>query len=345
MNVDDFDYHLPEHLIAQFPSAERSASRLLHVKSDGSLIDGGFADILKYFNSGDLLVLNNTKVVPARLFGTKESGGKFELVLERPLDQRRFLAQIKASRAPKPGQRLNINQDASAYLTVLGRQGSFFELELHCSCELFDWFEQVGELPLPPYIDRSVQVDDQDRYQTVFAEKRGAVAAPTAGLHFDQALLAKCKDKGIDVSYITLHVGAGTYQPVRAQSIEDHQMHSEYIEVSHQTCNAIRECKSRGGRVIAVGTTVMRSLETAARESQDQLIEPFVGDTDIFIYPGFEFKVIDLLQTNFHLPKSTLMMLVSAFAGTGNIKKAYQHAIDQEYRFFSYGDAMLLEKS
>jgi len=345
MKITDFDYQLPAHLIAQYPTSERTASRLLKVESAGGLFDYQFMQIIDEFNAGDLLVLNNTKVVPARVFGSKKSGGKIELLLERPLSSSRFLAQIKASRAPKVGQSLRIDQDESAQLTVVGRQGAFFEVEIADQDNLFAWFERVGELPLPPYIERQVDKHDQSRYQTVFAEQQGAVAAPTAGLHFDKTLLDRIKQKGIQVATITLHVGAGTYQPVRVDNIQDHQMHAEFIEVNSQVCRLIEQTKAQGKRVIAVGTTVMRSLETAAQSADDVLIEPFSGETQIFIYPGFEFKVVDLLQTNFHLPKSTLMMLVSAFAGTEKIKQAYQHAIDQEYRFFSYGDAMLLERA
>ena len=345
MNVADFDYQLPEHLIAQAPTRERIDSRLLKVLNGKAVEDANFSDICSELNSGDLLVLNNTKVVPARFYGRKDTGGKIEVLLERVLSETRFLAQIKSSKSPKQGQSLVADNDQSAQLCVVGRAHSFFEIEISINEPLVDWFEKVGELPLPPYIDRAVQTQDQDRYQTVFADQQGAVAAPTAGLHYDDALLERIKAAGVEVAMITLHVGAGTYQPVRTQKVEEHKMHSEFIEVDAAVCEAIIACKSRGAKVIAVGTTVIRSLETAARAAQGQLIAPFRGDTDIFIYPGFEFKVVDLLQTNFHLPQSTLMMLVSAFAGTERIRDAYQHAIEQQYRFFSYGDAMLLERA
>ena len=346
MNVADFTYDLPDELIAQYPPEKRGASRLLKVHQNQPLQDAQFADLLDELHAGDVMVLNNTKVVPARMFGQKESGGRIEVLLERVTGENTLLAQIRASRAPKPGQQLLIDGDDQVRLTVLGRQDTFFELQVNgLQTSLFDWLEQVGHMPLPPYIERADEHADQDRYQTVFAEQKGAVAAPTAGLHYDDALLAAIRDKGVDIVTITLHVGAGTYQPVRVDSVEEHVMHSEYIEVSDAACKAVIAAKQRGGRVLAVGTTVVRSLETAARAAgDDALIAPFTGDTDIFIYPGFKFKVVDMLQTNFHLPESTLLMLVSAFAGTETIRSAYQHAIAQKYRFFSYGDAMLLER-
>ena len=345
MKVADFDYQLPEYLIAQFPTEKRTDSRLLKVLNGRSVEDARFSEFYLELNSGDLLVLNNTKVVPARFFGQKDSGGKIEVLLERVLSETRFLAQIKSSRSPKQGQGLFAEKDNSAQMSVVGRQGIFFEIEIAINEPIYSWLERVGELPLPPYIDRSAQLQDQDRYQTVFADQLGAVAAPTAGLHYDNKLLAEIKARGVEIATITLHVGAGTYQPVRVESVEQHVMHKEFVEVDRAVCDAIMACKSRGGRVIAVGTTVVRSLETAAQATQDGLISPFFGDTDIFIFPGFKFKVVDLLQTNFHLPQSTLMMLVSAFAGTERIQAAYRHAIEKEYRFFSYGDAMLLERA
>lgn len=346
MNVADFTYDLPDELIAQYPPEKRGASRLLKVRRDQTLVDANFAELLSELRAGDVMVLNNTKVVPARMFGQKESGGRIEVLLERVTGEDTLLAQIRASRAPKPGQHLMIDGDDQVQLTVQGRQDTFFELQLSgLQTSVFDWLERVGHMPLPPYIERADEHSDQDRYQTVFAEQKGAVAAPTAGLHYDDDLLASIRDKGVEIVTITLHVGAGTYQPVRVDSVEEHVMHSEYIDVSESACNAIIAAKQRGGRVLAVGTTVVRSLETAARAAgDDALIAPYAGDTDIFIYPGFQFKVVDLLQTNFHLPESTLLMLVSAFAGTETIRAAYQHAIAQKYRFFSYGDAMLLER-
>ncbi|RBP50774.1 tRNA preQ1(34) S-adenosylmethionine ribosyltransferase-isomerase QueA [Arenicella xantha] len=345
MNIADFTYDLPDELIAQFPSPQRGASRLLKLMQGRGIEDSQFPDLVDELQSGDLLVLNNTKVIPARLHGQKETGGRVEILLERITGANQFVAQIRASKAPKPGQVLHVDGDDSARLMVTGRRDTFFELESNQQGSLFDWFERVGHMPLPPYIDRNDTAGDADRYQTVFAKEQGAVAAPTAGLHYDDALLARIRAKGVDIATVTLHVGAGTYQPVRVTKVEDHVMHSEYVDVNQQVCDQIKLTKERGGRIVAVGTTVVRSLETAAQATGDELIAPFQGDTDIFIYPGYQFKVIDLLQTNFHLPESTLLMLVSAFAGTEPIQQAYQHAIAQGYRFFSYGDAMLLEKS
>ncbi len=344
MNVSDFSYDLPERLIAQFPTDQRVDSRLLKVMRDRELEESRFASIVNEFREGDLLVLNNTKVIPARVFGKKDTGGKLEILLERVLDETTVLAQIRCSKAPKIGQNLVIDEDLDAKVVVTAREGQFFELSITQGKSLFDWFERVGHMPLPPYIERSDNLDDGQRYQTVFAKQQGAVAAPTAGLHYDDALLEKIRSKGVHIETVTLHVGAGTYQPVRVDNVDEHEMHSEYIEVSQQVCDAVRDTKANGGRVIAVGTTVVRSLETAAKESKGDIIQPFNGDTKIFIYPGFEFKVVDLLQTNFHLSESTLLMLVSAFAGYERIMSAYRYAIENEFRFFSYGDAMLLER-
>jgi len=266
-------------------------------------------------------------------------------LLERITGEHSFLAQIRSSKSPKIGQTIIADQDNATYIKVIGRQGQFFELEIKQDGSLFDWFERVGHMPLPPYIERADEGSDQDRYQTVFAQQQGAVAAPTAGLHYDEDLLDLIRQKGVKIETITLHVGAGTYQPVRVDDVNDHQMHSEYVEVSQRVCAEIIKTKRDGGRVIAVGTTVVRSLETAAKESKSDLIQRFSGDTEIFIYPGFEFKIVDLLQTNFHLSESTLLMLVSAFAGYEKIMSAYQYAIDERFRFFSYGDAMLLERA
>ena len=347
MKVSDYDYQLPEELIAQYPPEKRTQSRLLKLDELGEVHDLKLINIVDQLRKGDLLVLNDTKVIPARLYGHKESGGKVEILLERILSSSELLTQIRASRAPKIGQKIFIEDDDQAILIVTGRKGNFFELNITIKGELHDWFEAHGHMPLPPYINRADQPQDIERYQTVFAKEHGAVAAPTAGLHYDDRLLEMIKAKGVNIETITLHVGAGTYQPVRVESIEKHQMHSEVIEVNQVVCDLIKETKASGKRVIAVGTTVVRSLETAARfaEVNGDLIAPYSGETDIFIYPGFEFKIVDLLQTNFHLPQSTLLMLVSAFAGRENIKRAYAHAIEQQYRFFSYGDAMLLEKS
>ncbi len=345
MKVSDFHYDLPEELIAQYPPEQRSASRLLAVSKVAKMSDGMIVDMLDNLNAGDVLVLNNTKVIPARLYGQKDSGGRIEVLLERITGQHEFIAQIKASKAPKVGQHLIIDGDDSVKLTVKGRDNSFFIVSSDQSGSLFEWFEKVGHMPLPPYIERSDEQQDMDRYQTVFAEHQGAVAAPTAGLHYDESLLEKIEAKGVLIHTITLHVGAGTYQPVRVDSIDDHVMHSEYIEVDQAVCDAIINAKQNANKVVAVGTTVVRSLETAANASKQHIIEPFIGDTDIFIFPGYEFKVVDALQTNFHLPESTLLMLVSAFAGYDKIMKAYHYAIENKYRFFSYGDAMYLERN
>jgi len=344
MKVSDFHYDLPDELIAQYPPEQRAVSRLLAVPKEGDMKDGMIVDMLDNLNAGDVMVLNNTKVIPARLYGKKDSGGRIEVLLERITGQHEFIAQIRASKAPKVGQHLVIDGDESVSLTVKGRDNSFFIIESNQKGSLFEWFEKVGHMPLPPYIERSDEQQDMDRYQTVFAEHQGAVAAPTAGLHYDESLLEKIKAKGVSIHTITLHVGAGTYQPVRVDSIDDHVMHSEYIEVNQTVCDAIVDAKESGNKVVAVGTTVVRSLETAANAAQENLIEPFTGDTDIFIFPGYEFKVIDALQTNFHLPESTLLMLVSAFAGYDKIMAAYHYAIEQQYRFFSYGDAMYIER-
>ena len=343
MKVADFNYHLPDELIAQYPPAERSASRLLSVPKDQGFNDGMIVDMLDHLNTGDVLVLNNTKVIPARLYGQKDSGGRIEVLLERVTGEYEFIAQIRASKAPKIGQSLLIDGDTTVQLTVVGRQDSFFVVQTNQQGSLFEWFESVGHMPLPPYIERSDEAQDMDRYQTVFAKEQGAVAAPTAGLHYDKALLDKIKAKGVSIQTVTLHVGAGTYQPVRVDTIDEHKMHSEYIEVSQSTCDAIINAKDAGKKVVAVGTTVVRSLETAANFANNELIEPYTGDTDIFIFPGYQFKVVDALQTNFHLPESTLLMLVSAFAGYDTIMDAYRYAIEKKYRFFSYGDAMYLE--
>ena len=350
MKVSDFNYQLPPELIAQYPPDQRSASRLLTVRNgesptlDASYDDGAIGDIVGELQTGDLMVLNNTKVIPARLFGRKETGGRVEVLLERIIGEHEFIAQIRASKSPKEGTVVLIDGDESVRLTVQGRQGGFFKLTGNQRESLFDWFEKVGHMPLPPYIERADEKDDMQRYQTVYAAAKGAVAAPTAGLHYDQKLLDKITSKGVDIVAVTLHVGAGTYQPVRVKSLDEHIMHSEYIDVGQDVCDAILKAKARGGRVLAVGTTVVRSLESAALAATKELIEPFQGDTDIFITPGFEFKVVDKLQTNFHLPESTLLMLVSAFSGYETIMAAYQHAISKKYRFFSYGDAMLLGK-
>jgi len=338
MKRTDFYYHLPQELIAQRPLEQRSASRLLCVdRQTGDLSDRQFNDLPGLLNHGDLLVFNNTKVIPARLYGLKASGGRVEILVERLLNKRECLAQVRASKSPKPGGKLLL-EDGSELL-VLGRQDSFFHLRSD-DTDLMGILQKFGHMPLPPYITREDTVADRQRYQTVYAETPGAVAAPTAGLHFDPALLDQIKIAGIESTTVTLHVGAGTFQPVRVDNIEDHLMHAEWLEVSQSTCDAIAAAKARGGRVIAVGTTAVRSLETAA---QGGSLEPYSGDSRIFIYPPYQFRVIDALITNFHLPESTLLMLVSAFAGHEQTLNAYRHAVEKAYRFFSYGDAMLLK--
>lgn len=337
MKRTDFDYHLPAELIAQRPLEKRSSSRLLCLdRQTGAVDDRSFSDLPRLLSPGDLLVFNNTKVIPARLYGFKSSGGRIEILVERLLSQYECLAQVRASKSPKPGGRL-VLEDGSE-LQVMGREDGFFHLK-SVNADLMRLLQNLGHMPLPPYITREDTEADRRRYQTVFAETPGAVAAPTAGLHFDQALLDQLRDAGVQSTTVTLHVGAGTFQPVRVDDIEEHQMHAEWLEVSQASCDAIAAAKARGGRVVAVGTTAVRSLETAA---QGGSLEPFSGDSRIFIYPPYRFRVVDALITNFHLPESTLLMLVSAFAGHEPTLAAYRHAVEQGYRFFSYGDAMLL---
>lgn len=337
MKRTDFHYELPAGLIAQVPLEQRSASRLLRFgRATGDLLDGGFSNLAEWLNPGDLLVFNNTKVIPARLFGRKVSGGQVEILVERLLGKTSCLAQIRASKSPKQGSSLVL--DDGRQLQVLGRQDGFFLLNSE-SADLMDLLQDLGHMPLPPYINRADTDHDRSRYQTVYAEKAGAVAAPTAGLHFDQVLLERLQISGIESTTVTLHVGAGTFQPVRVDEIQDHKMHAEWLEVRRPACDAIAACKDRGGRVVAVGTTAVRSLETAA---QNGTLQPYCGDSRIFIYPPFAFQVVDAMITNFHLPESTLLMLVSAFAGHAPTMKAYRHAVEQRYRFFSYGDAMLI---
>jgi S-adenosylmethionine:tRNA ribosyltransferase-isomerase len=340
MKISDFQFDLPDELIAQYPAQERTASRLLCLSGKtGELKDRQFPDFLNELQENDLLVFNNTKVIPARLLGQKDTGGKVEVLVERVLDNHRVLAHIKSSRSPAAGRRLEL--ESQLQVEVLGRHDALFELYFHDVTSVVDALETYGRLPLPPYIEREVDKADHDRYQTVYAQHIGAVAAPTAGLHFDDALLAAIKAKGVETAEITLHVGAGTFQPVRVDNITEHQMHAEIIDVTQHVCQQVKDAKARGGRVIAVGTTSVRALESA---SQDGIIGPFEGETDIFIYPGYEFKTVDAMVTNFHLSESTLLMLVSAFAGRDNIMAAYQHAIDEKYRFFSYGDAMFITR-
>ncbi len=340
MQRTDFQFDLPSELIAQFPSQQRSASRLLSLDGNTAVIDDlQFTDLPELLKAGDLLVFNNTKVIPARLLGKKDSGGKIEILVERVIDDERVLAHVRSSKSPGVGRRL-ILEDA-VEMEVLARQGALFELVFLGEGTVTDALEEYGRLPLPPYIERSVEQGDLDRYQTVYAQQKGAVAAPTAGLHFDNDILDKINEQGIETAHVTLHVGAGTFQPVRVDDIKTHQMHSERIEVSSEVCRKIKAAQQRGGRVIAVGTTSVRAIESAAQSGE---IKPFSGETDIFIYPGYQFRHIDAMITNFHLSESTLLMLVSAFSGRENILKAYQHAIQQKYRFFSYGDAMFLTR-
>ncbi|MBS3797384.1 tRNA preQ1(34) S-adenosylmethionine ribosyltransferase-isomerase QueA [Pseudoalteromonas sp. BDTF-M6] len=342
MRVADFSFDLPEELIARFPQKERSQSRLLKVDGNsGATSHHIFKDIIDFIEPGDLLVFNNTKVIPARMHGNKASGGKVEVLVERVLDDKRVLAHVRSSKSPKPGTMLLL--EGKAEMEMLGRQGELFELELKGEGSVLETLEQIGHMPLPPYIDRPDNDEDKQRYQTVYGEKPGAVAAPTAGLHFDEALMQQLKDKNVEMAFVTLHVGAGTFQPVRVESVTDHHMHSEYIEVPEEVVAAVQAAKARGGRVIAVGTTSVRSLESAAKIGGGEL-KSYFGDTDIFIFPGYQFNVVDAMITNFHLPESTLIMLVSAFSGQTHIMDAYHEAIKERYRFFSYGDAMFLTK-
>ena len=342
MRVADFSFDLPDELIARFPKADRTSSRLLSLDGPSGAVEHKiFSDILELVNENDLLVFNNTKVIPARMFGQKESGGKVEVLVERVLDEHRVLAHIRASKSPKPGNVLILEGKAKAIMVA--RHDTLFELEFDRSENVLDILNDVGHMPLPPYIDRPDNEADRERYQTVYGEKPGAVAAPTAGLHFDDELMAALKDKGVQMAFVTLHVGAGTFQPVRVESVDEHIMHSEYIEVPQDVVDAVASTKAKGGRVIAIGTTSVRSLESAAKIHGGKL-DTYFGDTDIFIFPGYQFNVVDAMVTNFHLPESTLIMLVSAFAGQDNIMGAYNTAIEQQYRFFSYGDAMFLTR-
>lgn len=340
MKTSDFDFELPSELIAQLPAPERGQSRLLHLDGvSGVLEDQQFGDLPQLLRAGDLLVFNDTRVIKARLFGVKDSGGKLEVLVERVLDEHHVLAHIRASHAPKPGSGLLLAGAIAA--TVAERQGELYRLHFVGEVSVLELLEQYGSLPLPPYITHAPDQFDETRYQTVYAREPGAVAAPTAGLHFDPAMLARLENLGVKSAYVTLHVGAGTFQPVRVEEIAEHQMHSEWYTVPQQTVDLIRAARTAGGRVIAVGTTSLRALESAAAGGE---LEAGFGETNIFIFPGYRFKVVERLLTNFHLPKSTLMMLVSAFGGMDNIRRAYRHAVALRYRFFSYGDAMLIER-
>ena len=341
MRRTDFAYELPPTLIAQAPLAERSASRLLCLDgATGDVADAVVADLPGCLRAGDLLVFNDTRVIPARVFGRKASGGRVELLVERLLDDARLLALVRSSKSPKAGGELLL--DGGVHATVVGRHDDLFELQLPTGTDTVAWLEAAGHVPLPPYIERDDTAADRERYQTVFADRPGAVAAPTAGLHFDPVLLERLAEAGVATARVTLHVGAGTFQPVRAEHVADHRMHAEWLEVPQETCDAVAAARARGGRVVAVGTTTVRSLETAAG---DGTLRPFVGETRLFITPGYAFRVVDLMVTNFHLPESTLLMLVCAFAGTDHVLAAYRHAVAARYRFFSYGDAMLVSRA
>lgn len=353
MLVSDFHFDLPDELIARYPTAERSSSRLLYLNgATGEFHDQQFTDLLDHIHAGDLLIFNNTRVIPARLYGRKASGGKLEVLVERVLDEHRCLAHIRASKAPKVDAEIILGEDKLGAgngfkATMVARHEALFELRFEETQPLFELLQQAGHMPLPPYIDRPDEDADQERYQTVYSKVLGAVAAPTAGLHFDQAMLQKLAEKGVNTAFVTLHVGAGTFQPVRVENIHDHKMHAEYAEVSQEVVDKILATKANGKRVICVGTTSVRSIESAAQAAatSGQLIASFYADTAIFLHPGKQFRVVDALVTNFHLPESTLIMLVSAFAGYRNCMNAYRHAVEAKYRFFSYGDAMFITQN
>ncbi|GAB1261057.1 tRNA preQ1(34) S-adenosylmethionine ribosyltransferase-isomerase QueA [Aurantivibrio plasticivorans] len=341
MKRQDFHYDLPPDLIAERPMPERRDSRLLYLDGDnGGMQHGGFADLLNWVEPGDLMIFNDTRVIPARLFGQKASGGKVEILVERLLNEQTVLAHVRASKSPKPGSSLFLEDGTE--IAVLDREDALFKLGFPADKTVIQVLEKEGSIPLPPYIERAAEDDDSERYQTVYAKKAGAVAAPTAGLHFDDRLLAQLTDKGVRTGFVTLHVGAGTFQPVRVDDIHQHAMHTEIMEVSAEVCELVRQTKAAGNRVIAVGTTSVRCLETAAREGE---IQPYQGETNIFIFPSYQFRVVDALVTNFHLPESTLIMLVSAFAGYRETMAAYQEAVAEKYRFFSYGDAMFITRN
>jgi S-adenosylmethionine:tRNA ribosyltransferase-isomerase len=357
MRTDEFDFVLPDSLIAQHPPALRGTSRLLHLHTS-RLTDKSFTDLSTMLRADDLLILNDTRVIKARLFGTKKTGGQIEVLVERVLNNHEVLAQVRASRSPVAGSFLQLAKGSpqsggvpsdmplagmaeQINVEVLGREGEFFHLRFDAAQTVWEWLEQYGRLPLPPYITHAADGDDEQRYQTVFARNDGAVAAPTAGLHFDDAMLQALRDRGVQTAFVTLHVGAGTFQPVRAEFVHQHHMHSERYDIPPATLDAIKLARQKNARVIAVGTTSLRALESAAVSGE---LKSGAGETKIFITPGFQFRVVDVLLTNFHLPKSTLLMLVSAFGGTENLRAAYLHAVKNEYRFFSYGDAMLIER-
>jgi len=336
MQRTDFSFNLPTELIAQHPLKSRTESRLLHITpKSGQFQDRHFVDFPSLLAPGDLLVFNDTRVIPARLFGHKASGGKIEILVERVLDDKRVLAQVRASRSPQIGARLSLDNDVN--LIVLRRVENFFELQFERP--VYEILQAIGHIPLPPYIERADTAIDSRRYQTVYAQQIGAVAAPTAGLHFDEAMLERIEAMGVESAFITLHVGAGTFASIRVDDIRQHTMHSERLQVSAEVCEQVKATRARGGRVIAVGTTSVRALETASAEG---VIKPYEGETRLFITPGYRFVSVDALLTNFHLPESTLLMLVCAFAGQSLVLAAYRHAVAQQYRFFSYGDAMFI---
>ena len=341
MHRSDFNYDLPDDLIAQYPPEKREDSRLLYLDAvSGRISDHGFTDLVSLVNPEDMLVFNDTRVIPARLYGVKETGGRVEILVERIIGDQEMLAQIRASKSPPGGSRIILENQQT--LQVTGRQGEFFKVRSEANDFLPDILDAIGHIPLPPYIKRDDQHLDRDRYQTVYARHAGAVAAPTAGLHFSDAMLDKIQARGCETGFVTLHVGAGTFQPVRVENIEDHKMHSEYFAIDEQLCEDVNRTRRNGGRIIAVGTTTVRALESSAADGE---LQPRRAETDIFIVPGFRFQVVDAMLTNFHLPESTLLMLVCAFAGKENIMQAYQHAVRERYRFFSYGDAMFINKA
>jgi S-adenosylmethionine:tRNA ribosyltransferase-isomerase len=339
MQLSDFYYDLPQDLIAQYPTERRSGSRLLTLDGNSGVVaDRVFPDLVELLQPGDLLVFNDTRVIPARMYGVKQTGGRVEILVERVLGADRALAHVRASKSPRPGTLITVGDDA--LLEVAGRQGDLFEL-VSQGPDVMSIMEQHGHMPLPPYVQRGDEKLDLERYQTIYAERPGAVAAPTAGLHFDEQMFQRIADMGVETAKVTLHVGAGTFQPVRVQQLDEHQMHSELAEVSAEVCSAVAATRQRGGRVVAVGTTSVRSLEAASAKG---ILRPFSGETRLFIRPGYRFKTVDAMLTNFHLPESTLLMLVSAFAGYDHLMSAYRHAVEQKYRFFSYGDAMFLTR-
>jgi S-adenosylmethionine:tRNA ribosyltransferase-isomerase len=341
MHSDDFHYDLPPELIAQHPAPERTASRLLHLDAkSGGPTDRMFRDLPQLVRPGDVLVLNDTRVINARLYGTKSTGGGVEVLIERVLDPHHALTQVRASHAPREGSVLNLADGVRA--RVLARRGSLFRLRFDGARDIFTFLERHGATPLPPYIDRAPEPCDEERYQTVYARTPGAVAAPTAGLHFDSSLLTALEARGAVLAWVTLHVGAGTFQPVRVADLREHRMHSEWYAIPEATVTAIRTAKEQGGRVLAVGTTTLRALEAAAADGE---VRAGQGETNLFILPGYRFKVVERLVTNFHLPRSTLLMLVAAFGGLDAVRAAYRHAVQARYRFYSYGDAMLIERA